>query len=160
MPVLGFQPVGLASIKSEDVFYIENRGGLYHRTYPVSFDQVEALLLRIARDKFKIGDYLQKKNNPRLLSHAYTSAPPTYFNIFRKQNCKRYALDCLEGIGLDVSDLRTFMEIPSLSKLDLARITSREERGQKLYYWQSPFKCRETPPKISRKGHQNQLITR
>jgi hypothetical protein len=62
------------------------------------------------------------------------------FNVFKKKNCKKYVLECLNLIGIDTQHLSSFMELPILDSLETMVILDEEDNGMgKTYYWGSPI---------------------
>ncbi len=135
MPVLGFKPYAVANIKLEDMHYIVNREGLKHETYQILEQDVEKLLDVFYEDKLKIAQHKDK---------AYAAGQKQdvpMFNIFNKQNCKKYVLNAMNQIGIDTSHLSSFMEIPIFNSLDTMKISEKTHGdSDKTYYWLSPMR--------------------
>ncbi len=131
MPILGFKPYGVAKIKLEDMAYIANAKGLVHATYQISKKDVEVLLDTFYQDKLKIEQHED--------STDFKSPSVPMFNVFKKKNCKKYVLECLNRIGINTRHLSSFMEIPILNSLESMVILEEGNGSEKAYYWGSPI---------------------
>ena len=141
MPVLGFKPYAVAHIKlKENMKYIAGRGGLGHETYECTQQDVKKLVDVFKRAKLQVEHYeAATKTAPHLQCQSCQSVP--MFNVFSKQNCKKYVLDAMRQIGIDTGHLNSFMEIPIFNTLDVMRISKAENaQGDKTYYWSSPMR--------------------
>ena len=137
MPILGFKPIASGKIKSEDAAYIAGREGLYHKTYKVSFKDVDTLLSNIFKAK-QLMDSHQHGAQKRVTSCQTCDQLPT-FNLFKKKNCKQFALKELEKIGIDTSDLVSPFETPRMLHLAPFKIVKESVAGADAYYWASPI---------------------
>ncbi|MBS0290469.1 MAG: hypothetical protein JSS07_10615 [Proteobacteria bacterium] len=134
MPGLGLKPYAKRGrVKAEEHQYIVDQEGLFHTTFQISADEMGEILTAINQDRNNIGDEAPNANG------EYKPGGPT-FNLFTGNNCKRYALQKFEQIGIDTKKMRGFLQIPKLTKgMQPLKIAKGQRESKDIYYWDCPL---------------------
>lgn len=134
------KPMSAGRVITEELKWIVNMPGLKQVSYPVTHNQLTRLLAKVNQDRHDFTyhhDHKPKEGQP-------TRPGGPYFNLFVGDNCKNYCLNCLEEAKIDVSDLRSFMEIPKLTNyLKPMYVSCSDERIPKHI----PLKERQKDPR-------------
>lgn len=135
MPVLGYKPISRGRVKEEEFAYIADKNGMYHKTFPITQDEMGALLAAINQDRRMVG------NEPPSGKNQPDKPGGPIFNLFKGKNCKFYGLEKLAEIGLDVKSLRGWgLEIPKMTQDVLPLKVVKKQQGEKTFYcWETPL---------------------
>lgn len=148
MPVLGFKPyTPQGRVKAESPKDLVNKNGLYHQTFKITQEEMATLLTAVNTDRRNTGDEPPVINDKG--QKEYRPGGPV-FNLFTGENCKRYALEKLESLGINVKNMHGFLEIPKLSHdVHPLKITESKRDGQVVYCWDNPLTLHPRKAKLS-----------
>ncbi len=109
MPVIGYKPISRGRVKAEEAKDLIGKPGMFHKTFKIDMEEVVKLFAAINADR-----HLFDEADKRLKSDGTPPNKPggPHFNLFKGNNCKRYVLQKLESIGINVSDLHGVLELP------------------------------------------------
>ncbi len=146
MRFLKYKPISRGRVKEEDFKSIVGSEGMYHKTFQVSQQQLELLLADINADRRILGDEKTKIDLNKNSRPMPDKPGGPMFNLFTGNNCKRYILQKLERIGLDVKNLHGFLELPRYtSNVRPLTIEQTQQDGREFIYWNSPLTISDNP---------------
>lgn len=171
MPVLGLKLIGPGKIKLEQAKFLVNKNGLYHKTFRITLDEVTQLSTAVNQERRQFinndpiiilrhpitsSSQIRTPQTPEYICQYKPSGP--YFNAFKGDNCKRYVLKKLASIGIDVSGLHGFFELPRLtSQLTSLKLTFDPTLPEQVY-WDSPLLLSPRTKTLTLQEEQDQTL--
>lgn len=145
MPVLGYKPISQGRVKQEDFNFIAEVGGLSHMTWKITEEEFLKTFAKINADRRNVGNERPRgKSQNGELQEDKPGGP--IFNILKGHNCKRYALERIEDLGINVQNIHSPLEIPKISgKLNPLKVVRVQEEGVERFYWDCPLMVTSRP---------------
>lgn len=132
---------GSGQVLLEDFSIKKENRSFFHKTYPISQEELTSLLVRVNNDRREIMNIKKDKVKHDVGKEGASTPGGPEFNWF-SNNCKSYAQSLLREVGIDdpsIANILTDVVHVPLFSGDLVPLEFQNIEGSNVLEWVSPF---------------------